>query len=342
MPIDLYLTAKWPATKNSILHGFLLRSDALLAKLKGRHEIDSETRAALKRELDGIISECIGRRCQQAMADVGASPERRALWQAANQVCPISDALIAEFKMDKAVRGLSEKTEQRLALSQLLKAHLYRRRQEALKGWDNGHTGEYEARVWSALNEISNELIASRFRAQGGLAPEGYRCSLEHAEEVKIWIAANKPNDEYLPRGLDTIVGYFLENCPECAAPFEVDVVTSEGEKVVRLEATQIDWNWRQAQLRSPPMQEIILGLRPILADCIKSLDGLQVAVLENEGFLQANRSNVVSLQTGKSRIEDFCARHGFDCKRYDEVLKETMSQLGTCLKTKARKEWAS
>jgi hypothetical protein len=97
--------------------------------------------------------------------------------------------LVEGIKRDEGVRGLKPNVAQEQALTVILHSLLDARRRELC-----GRT-EYEERIWRKLWPISKGLMQEFQEGHGRPRPPGYRCSREHAAEIRLRILRDMPND---------------------------------------------------------------------------------------------------------------------------------------------------
>jgi hypothetical protein len=205
--VDMYLTVWWAKTRGAVTHRFLARADVLLELLCKVNDFDEDLIDRIDAEIGNVVTEAIGRPWACHMR-----PRQRALWEAAQDVCPNRAKLIRELRADKAVRGLKPDVAADKALGQLLITHLDDRRRELLE------ITEHESRVWMKLVELSSDLIREYAKKHGRFPPPGYRCSAVHFEEIQLRIKLDKPNDQRVGNiKLITIKQYFQAFCCECS-----------------------------------------------------------------------------------------------------------------------------
>jgi hypothetical protein len=100
--IELYLTLWWGKTRNAIIYRFVHRAGRLLELLGGFNAADQELRVSIDAEIEHVLALAIGRPWAAHM-----TLRQRAIWTAAQHVCPDRSILLKMLTIDKAVRGLS-------------------------------------------------------------------------------------------------------------------------------------------------------------------------------------------------------------------------------------------
>jgi hypothetical protein len=346
--VEEFLTAKWYLTKKAIVLAFVNQSATLLESLRKTDGPDNDLNQSIVTQVEAITQETVGRQCALAMSDKNSSPLRRALWQAANEVCPDAKRLAALLLIDAASRGRSTQVTQQTALGRVLGTHLYRRRIEATRSANDGRASEHQSRAWSKLARISRELLDDYFRKHGQVAPPGYRCSRDHFLEICARIQERFWNDAVIGTfRVATIELYMLSHCEECTVPHEIAVPGNGSDEMI-LQAADVDPMWTERLWSTPPLQEIILMQRPILERCFESLSSLQKRVLDLEAYAEGDKSNVIALKPQRTlvsasrerKIAAFCAEQGIDRNAFDQIRMEALEQLDECLTKNSRKEW--
>jgi hypothetical protein len=181
------------------------RSDRLLGLIDGVSECDENLHGDIEAEIERIRND--------AMTPPSAKmpPRQEAIWDAAMDFFLDPVKLAHSIINDDAVRGLRPGVTQKQALGVILRSCLNARRREI-----EGMT-EHEHRVWVKLHPISNDVMLEYPRRHGRLHPPGYRCSWEHAVEVRARILRNIPNDRLVGNmRVSTIKEYFDQFCDEC------------------------------------------------------------------------------------------------------------------------------
>jgi len=248
--VDMYLTVWWVRTRRAVTHRFLARADVLLELLREVNDFNEDLVDRIDAEIWNVLTQAIGRPWASHMR-----PRQRALWEAAQDVCPNRAKLSQELRSDKAVRGLKPDVAADKALGQLLITHLDGRRRELFE------ITEHESRVWTKLVELSSDLIHQYVKKHGRFPPPGYRCSAVHFKEVQARIKDDRPDDQRICNiKLVTIKQYFQAFCSECS-------------KLSLLDYRQLlsDEPWSDSATYVPPGPKEEMYRR--LEECINRLD---------------------------------------------------------------------
>jgi len=248
--VDMYLTVWWTKTRWAVTHRFIARADVLLELLREVNDFDEDLIDRIDAEIGNVLTEAIGRPWACHMRS-----RQRALWEAAQDVCPNRTKLNQELRSDKAVRGLKADVAADNALGQLLITHLDGRRRELFE------ITEHESRVWTKLVELSSDLIREYVKKHGRFPPPGYRCSAAHFKEIQLRIKNDRPDDQRVGNiKLITIKQYFQTFCSECG-------------KLSSLDYKQLlpDEPWSDSATYVPPSAKEEMYQR--LEECINRLD---------------------------------------------------------------------
>jgi hypothetical protein len=225
------------------------RSDRLLGLIDRVSECDKNLRGDIEAEIERIRDDAM------TPPSGKMTPRQEAIWDAAMDFFPDPVKLADSIISDNAVRGLRAGVAQKQGLRTNLRSYLNARRREI-----EGMT-EHEHRVWVKLHPISNDVMLEYPRRHGRLHPPGYRCSWEHAKEVRARILRDMANDGLVGNmRASTIKQYF-------------DLFSDEGRKSTAEE-------YERLRLREPP-GEGTTGLPPELKEamlqqlekCIEQLD---------------------------------------------------------------------
>ena len=246
--VDRYLTVWWRKTRAFMIYRFVRRADRLLELVRGIDKIDESLFRLVDAEIEHVITEAIGRPWAAHM-----TPRQRAIWDAAKAACPDRHALAEMIKRDKAVRGFSNVAPKQ-ALWRILKCHL-----------DSGHwtalgLTEHEARVWTKLRQISDELMQEHQTQHGRPPGRGHRCRAEHFGQIRMRILRDHSHNERVGRiKISTIEEYFGRCCEECRLLVPLDESSHYGSSL------QLDVNDLPAPLTA--------RLRTKLQCCVDRLD---------------------------------------------------------------------
>jgi hypothetical protein len=198
--VETYLMTSWKQTRHAIIKRFIGRADRLLELVHHCEAFDEELSGGIVEETGRIIAEVVGEPWSS-----------RPMWEAAIAVCPDREILVEEISRDKAVRGLRPDVAADRALAQILRCHLDARCREAI-----GVT-EHEARVWTSLRRISDDLMRGYQETHGRFPPPGYRCCREHFRDIRGHILLHMPYDRLVgTMKTATIETYFAKFCDEC------------------------------------------------------------------------------------------------------------------------------
>jgi hypothetical protein len=197
---------RWWQLRKMITRRCVCRSGPLLDLIRGVIEFDED--------LVGQITVKVERMRDEAMTppDLARAPARqKAIWDAAGDFFLDQSRLVEGIIKDEGVRGLKPNVAQEQALTVILHSLLDARRRELC-----GRT-EYEERIWRKLWPISKSLMQEFQEGHGRPRPPGYRCSREHAAEIRLRILRDMPYDPSVRSiKIDTIKGYFDQFCDEC------------------------------------------------------------------------------------------------------------------------------
>ena len=313
--VEMYLTGWWTRTRDVVTHRFVLCADRLLELVDRVNEFDEELIHRIDAEIARVITQAIGRPWGTHM-----TPRQRALWDAAQAVCPERDKLVQLIKKDKAVRGLLPHVTREQALSQILRMHLDARHWEA-----TGFT-QHEARVWSKLRQFSEDLIREYQAKHGRSPPRGYRCSPEHFKEIRVRILRDEPEDQRVGKiKPGTIEVYFGRFCDECR-----DLVSLENAS----ETSHHGEAWGNGVMVLPPTLTKAL---PLLRKCIDRLDERMRDVIHVAYF---EESKVVMLRPEQPDGGAECrGREALSEGEFERLRKEALRQLRMCLDLRMSEE---
>jgi hypothetical protein len=197
---------RWWQLRKMITRRCVCRSAPLLDLIRGMIEFDENLLCQIKIKVEQMRDEAM------TPPNPATLPARqRALWDAAVDFFLDQSQLVEGVIKDEGVRGLKPNVAQEQALTVVLHSLLDARRRELC-----GRT-EYEERVWRKLWPISKGLMEEFQEGHGRPRPAGYRCSREHAAEIRLRILRDIPNDPAVRSiKIDTIKGYFDQFCDEC------------------------------------------------------------------------------------------------------------------------------
>jgi hypothetical protein len=182
------------------------RAGPVLELIRGMIEFDENLLCQIKVKVEQMRDEAM---TPPKLATLAA--RQRALWDAAVDFFLDQSRLVESIIKDEGVRGLKPSVAQEQALTVILHSLLDARRRE-LCG-----RSEYEDRIWRKLWPISKGLMQEFQEEHGRPRPPGYRCSREHAAEIRLRILRDIPNDPAVRSlKIDTIKGYFDQFCDEC------------------------------------------------------------------------------------------------------------------------------
>jgi hypothetical protein len=189
--VRMYRTVWWPKTRRMITHRVVHRSNRLLGLIDGVNECDEKLRGDIEAEIERLRNDAM-------TPPSGRMPPRQhAIWDAAMDSFLDPVKLADNIINDEAVRGLKRGVTQEQGLRVILRSYLNARYREI-----EGQT-EYEHRVWAKLHPISNDLMLEYPRRHGHLPPPRYRCSWEHAEEIRASILRYIPKDGLVGKGAE-------------------------------------------------------------------------------------------------------------------------------------------
>jgi hypothetical protein len=182
------------------------RSGPLLDLIRGVTEFDENLLSQIKVKVEQMRDEAM------TPPNLARAPARqKALWDPAVDFFLDQSQLVEGIIKDEGVRGLKPNVSQEQALTVMLHSLLDARRRELC-----GRT-EYEERIWRKLWPISKSLMQEFLEGHGRPRPPGYRCSREHASEIRLRILRDMPNDPAVRSiKIYTIKGYFDQFCDEC------------------------------------------------------------------------------------------------------------------------------
>ena len=304
--IELYLTLWWRKTRNAIIYRFVHRAGRLLEQVGEFTAGDKEQRACIDAEIERVLTLAIGRPWAAHM-----TLRQRAIWSAAQHVCPDRSVLLKMLTTDKAIRRLSNVEPER-ALSRILKIHLDARR------WEARGLTEHEARVWAKLLRVSKDLIQEYQSAHGYPPAPGYRCSPEHFKKIRLRILRNAQDDARIGRiKLHTIEEYFGRLCEECR-----ELVSLEP----GYEAPADGEDAGIAILRSSVKKAGLL-----LEKCIDCLDERLRDVIR-VAYYGASTAAPLRPEQLKSGAEQ-CGQETLAKGDFERLRKEALRQLRECLK---------
>jgi Holliday junction resolvase-like predicted endonuclease len=197
---------RWWKVRKMITRRWLSRSGPLLDLIRGVTEFDKNLLSQIKVKVEQMRDEAM------TPPNLAVAPARqKALWDAAVDFFLDQSQLVERIVKDEGMRGLKPNVSQEQALTVMLHSLLDARRRELC-----GRT-EYEERIWRKLWPISKSLMQEFQEGHGRPRPAGYRCSQEHASEIRLRILRDMPNDPAV-RSIKTytIKGYFDQFCDEC------------------------------------------------------------------------------------------------------------------------------
>jgi hypothetical protein len=303
--IELYLTLWWRKTRNAIVYRFVHRAGRLLELVGEFTADDREQRASIDAEIERVLTLAIGRPWAAHM-----TLRQRAIWSAAQHVCPDRDVLLKMLTTDKAIRRLSNVEPER-ALSRILKVHLDARR------WEARGLTEHEARVWTKLLRVSTDLMQEYQSAHGYPPAPGYRCSPEHFKQIRLRILRDAQDDARIGRiKLHTIDEYFGRLCKECR-----ELVSLEP----WYEAPADDEDGGIAVLPSS-----VKKAGPLLEKCIDYLDERLRDVIR-VAYYGASTTAPLRLEQLKSGAEQ-SGQKTLAKGEFERLRKEALRQLRKCL----------
>jgi hypothetical protein len=197
---------RWWQLRRMITRRYMSRSGPLLDLIRGVTEFDENLLSQIKVKVEQMRDEAM------TPPNLARAPVRqKALWDPAVDFFLDQSQLVEGIIKDEGVRGLKPSVSQQQALTVMLHSLLDARCRELC-----GRT-EYEERIWRKLWPISKSLMQEFQQEHGRPRPPGYRCSREHASEIRLRILRDMPNDPTVRSiKIYTIKGYFDQFCDEC------------------------------------------------------------------------------------------------------------------------------
>ena len=283
--VRMYRTAWWRKTREMITTRVVDRSDRLLGLIDGLSECDKNPRGDIEAEIERIRNDAM------TPPSGKMTPRQKAIWDAALDFFPDPVKLADRIISDDAVRGLRAGVAQKQGLRTNLRSYLNACRREI-----EGMT-EHEHRVWVKLHAISNDVMRHR-----RLHPRGYRCSWEHAEEVRERILKDMPNDRLVgKKRVSTIKEYF-------------DLFSDEGRELTAEE-------YERLRLREPS-GEGATGLSPELKEAM--LQQLEKLIEQQDEPLRG----VVQAWLQPDKGAEYRRRQGMENGEFERLLRLAKHEL--------------